>query len=521
MLAEPKTADPFRELLTDEELLELDLLEWERQRPEQDEIPNTWQARLPTMFPAYIWHDFSQPHIDLWEWADPIEIDNNPRPFFAAWPRGRGKSTHAEMVAADLGARGKRLYILYVCETQDQADKHVSTIQHMLESDNVTKYFPAVGRPQVGKNGNRSWRRSIMTADNGLTVEAVGLNKAVRGQKIDWARPDLIIFDDIDAKHDTENAVQKKVETITTSILPAAASHAAVLFVQNLIHRQSIATMLSKLPNEQGAAQFLTDRIISGPYKAVEGLVYELRQTIEGVFRWVITAGKSLWAGYTLAVCEDEINTVGPDAFELESQHEVDTDIPGALLTTAVIDAGRVSSHPDLFTVAVGVDPTGGAGQVGIIAGGIGYIGKTKNGYTIADYSTPPGTGASDWAVTVLKCYHATGADIILVEDNFGGDMVENTVRTAKLEDNDGNVIVDGRMVQIVRVHASRGKEVRAQPVASLFQTSLWHHVGRYVELQKQWTQWLPGNKPSPDRLDAEVWVATHLLVGNTELEVY
>jgi hypothetical protein len=354
-----------------------------------------------------------------------------------------------------------------------------------------------------------------MTADNGLTVEAVGLNKAVRGQKIDWARPDLIILDDVDAKHDTEAAVKKKVETITTSILPAAAPHAAIMFLQNLIHRQSIATSLAKQPNEEGSAQFLTDRIINGPHKAVEGLVYELQITGEGEFRWGITAGRSLWRGFDLAVCEAEINKVGPDAFELESQHEVDSDMPGALLTTAVLDAARVSSHPDLITVAVGVDPTGGAGQVGIIAGGVAMVGREKHGYTIADHSTPPGTGASVWAIAVLKCYNAVGADMILVEDNFGGDMVENTIRTAKLEDEvTGKVLVDGRIVPIVRVHASRGKEVRAQPVASLFQTALWHHVGRFTELQKQWTQWMPGTKPSPDRLDAEVWVATHLLVG-------
>jgi phage terminase large subunit-like protein len=222
-----------------------------------------------------------------------------------------------------------------------------------------------------------------------------------------------------------------------------------------------------------------------------------------------------LWAGFSLDVVENEINTVGPDAFELESQHEVDTDIPGALLTTAVIDAGRVNSHPDLIRVGVGVDPTGGAGQVGIVAGGIGMVGDRKHGYTIADHSTPPGTPAAGWAVAVLKCYHLTDADFILVEDNFGGDMVENTIRTAKYKDPEtGQVTVDGRHVKIIRVHASRGKEVRAQPVASLFQTGFWHHVGRFVELQKQWTQWLPGTKPSPDRLDAEVWVATHLLVG-------
>lgn len=477
-------------------------------------VPPTWQARLPAMFPNYIWHDFSQPHIDLWEWADAIEPDSGPRPFVAAWPRGRGKSTMAEMVAADLGARGVRSYVLYISETQDQADKHVATIQHMIESNTVTKYFPAVGRPQVGKNGNRSWRRSVMTADNGLTVEAVGLNKAVRGQKIDWARPDLLIFDDIDAKHDTENAVAKKIETITTSILPAAASQSAVLFVQNLIHSQSIATMLCKSPDEEGAAQFLTDRIVSGPYKAVDGLKYEMVVSDDGIFRWVVTAGRSLWSGFSIEVCENEINTVGPVSFELESQHEVDADDPNALLTTVIMDAARVSSHPDLHMLGVAVDPAGGTGQCGIIGGGVAMLGKEKHGFTIADYSTPEGTSSALWAEAALRCYNALGADCVVVEKNFGGDMVANTIRTAVLKDAAGNVILEGKHIKIIEVNASRGKEVRAQPVATLFELGKWHHVGRFPELQKQWTQWIPGTKPSPDRLDAEVWLATHYLVG-------
>ena len=64
------------------------------------------------------------------------------------------------------------------------------------------------------------WNRRIVQAANGFTVEAVGLNKAVRGQKIDWARPDLIIFDDIDEKHDTPEATKKKAEIITGSHSP-------------------------------------------------------------------------------------------------------------------------------------------------------------------------------------------------------------------------------------------------------------------------------------------------------------
>lgn len=507
----------LRGILSERELLELDIMEMERRARRPKRPPDTWHGRLQAMFPQYVWHGFSQPHIDLWEWAESIGPGTAVRPFIALWPRGRGKSTHAEMLAAVTGAREQRRYCLYVSETQEQADKHVGTIQAMLESENVARYYPEVGQPLVGKHGSRSWRRSLLRA-KGYSVEAIGLDKAVRGQKIDWARPDLIIFDDIDGKHDTEAATAKKQDTITTSILPAGADNVAVLFAQNIIHADSIAHRLSKRPGESGAADYLANRIISGPHQAVEGLAYEFVQAGEGegYFEWRITAGRSLWVGFDIKTCEGELTLYGPTSFELESQHEVDTDDPNALLTTAIIDAGRVSSHPDLVTAAVAVDPSGGAGQCGIVGGGVAKVGNEMHGFTIADASTPLGTSSTNWALAALRLYNAIGADYIIIEKNFGGDMAANTIRTAKLMEGD-KVILDGRNVPIVEVQASRGKEPRAQPVASLFELGKWHHVGRYPELQKQWTQWIPGTKPSPDRLDAEVWLVTKLLVGKEQ----
>ena len=138
-------------------------------------MPLAWRNRLPLMYPNYIWHEFSPPHTALWDWANDITEDSTPRPFIAIWPRNRGKSTHAEIVAADMGARGKRKYCLYVCMTQEQADKHIYTINNMLESDTVASYAPDVGIPKIGKHGARNWRRNIMVAENGYTVEAAGL----------------------------------------------------------------------------------------------------------------------------------------------------------------------------------------------------------------------------------------------------------------------------------------------------------------------------------------------------------
>lgn len=472
--------------------------------------PANWQDRIPLIYSNYIWHEFSDPHIELWQWGSQIEIDDSPNPFVAIWSRNRGKSTHAEIMVADLGARGKRRYCMYVSETQTQSDKHVATIAHLLESSEMEEYFPNVGQPKLGRNGSRTWNRQMLTASNGFTVEAIGLDKAVRGHKIDWTRPDMIVFDDIDGKHDTEHATNKKQETITASIIQAGAENCAVLFVQNLIHQNSIAHRLSKKPNEPDAADYLTNRIISGPYPAIEDLEYEFQQQDNHSYRWKITNGRSLWRGFTIEVCENELNRSGPTSYEIESQHEIDTDDPNALLTTEIFNATRVSSHPDLYRIGVGVDPSGGAGQCGIVAGGISKLGREAHGYTLGDYSTPIGTSSLDWAVAVLRAYYSLGADVVFVERNFGGDMAANTIRTAELKNETGHVILRGRDVKIIEVNASRGKAVRAEPVAALFELGKCHHVGYLPELQKEWTKWVPGDA-SPNRIDAEVWLWTGL----------
>lgn len=473
--------------------------------------PANWQDRIPLIYSDYLWYDFSQPHTELWQWGSSIDIDSAPPPFVALWARDRGKSTHAEILISDLAARGKRKYCMYVCETQTQADKHVSTIARILESSAMLEYFPDVGKPRLSTNGNRTWNRQMLTAENGFSVEAIGLDKAVRGHKIDWTRPDLIIFDDIDGKHDTEAATKKKEGTITSSILPAGAHNCAILFAQNLIHYDSIAHRLSKKPNESGAADYLTNRIISGPHKAVENLEYKFQQQEDDSYRWVITNGRSLWQGFTIEVCENELNRSGPTSYEIESQHEVDTDNPNALLTTEQINSTRVTGHPDLYRIGIGVDPSGGAGQCGIVAGGLARMGREVHGYTLGDFSTPMGASSLTWGEAVLRAYYSLGADVIFVERNFGGDMAANTIRTAVLRNEAGHIILEGKHVKIQEVNASRGKAVRAEPVATSFELGRIHHVGYFAELQKEWTKWVPGEGDSPNRLDAEVWLWTGL----------
>jgi phage terminase large subunit-like protein len=111
-----------------------------------------------------------------------------------------------------------------------------------------------------------------------------------------------------------------------------------------------------------------------------------------------------------------------------------------------------------------------------------------------------------EWARAAISAYHSYGADRIVAEVNNGGDMVENTIRM--VESN----------VSYAAVHASRGKVVRAEPVAALYEQGKIHHVGAFPTLEDQMCGFTADFDRanagySPDRVDALVWAFTALVV--------
>jgi phage terminase large subunit-like protein len=181
-------------------------------------------------------------------------------------------------------------------------------------------------------------------------------------------------------------------------------------------------------------------------------------------------------------------------------------DVPGALWTRAMLDRSNgFSALPDMKRVVVAVDPSGTRGQgdggdsVGIVVAGLGSDGY---GYVLADRTcklSPDG-----WGREAVKAYHEFKADRMIAERNFGGAMVEHVIRT-----------ID-RNVSYGEVTASRGKIVRAEPIAALYEQSRVRHAGSFVELEDQLAAMTSEGYVgvgSPDRADALVWALTDLLV--------
>lgn len=162
---------------------------------------------------------------------------------------------------------------------------------------------------------------------------------------------------------------------------------------------------------------------------------------------------------------------------------------------------GDQKEIPGLIRIVVGVDPavtgTDTSDETGIVVVGVG---SNAHYYVLADYSIRG--SPLDWARKVVYAYEAHSADRVIGETNNGGDLVEVNLRTVK------------RDIPFKKVTASRGKQMRAEPIAGLYEQGLVHHVGNFPLLEDQMCSWLPGMS-SPDRVDALVWAITELAEKN------
>lgn len=181
-------------------------------------------------------------------------------------------------------------------------------------------------------------------------------------------------------------------------------------------------------------------------------------------------------------------------------------DVPGALWTHALLDRTRkqLNEVPALTRVVIGVDPPGGATECGIVTAGTAKIDGVLHGYILFDNSlraTP-----DIWAGEILKAYNFAGADRVIGEKNYGGDMVQNTIEQAARSRN--------MTVSYKDTVSTRGKAVRAEPIVALFEQGRCHIVGDLPLLEEELCGWIPGEtKESPNRLDACVFALTELMI--------
>ena len=173
----------------------------------------------------------------------------------------------------------------------------------------------------------------------------------------------------------------------------------------------------------------------------------------------------------------------------------------GAIWDRLTIHQGRVEATPAMQRIVVAVDPAvsseEGSNEHGIVVAGIGSDGR---GYVLDDVTTRG--GPHQWATHAVAAYDRYEADAIVIEINQGGNMVRHTLQTVRPN------------LPIVEVRATRGKHVRAEPIAALYTMGRISHVGAFPKLEDQMCLMTAGGfegEGSPDRVDALVWGFTEL----------
>jgi predicted phage terminase large subunit-like protein len=198
-----------------------------------------------------------------------------------------------------------------------------------------------------------------------------------------------------------------------------------------------------------------------------------------------------------------------------ELEAELLLDVPNALWTRENLDRYRMSeaSLPEMQRIVIGVDPAvsapgrganEGGCETGIVVAGVGTDGRL---YVIDDLSVQ--AHPAQWARRVALAYEQYAADAVIAEANQGGELVAEVLRNAA-----------AASMAVTMVHATRGKMIRAEPIAALYEQGRVSHVGSLPQLEDQMVICTPfgveGARPGErdglvDRVDALVWALTAL----------
>lgn len=191
------------------------------------------------------------------------------------------------------------------------------------------------------------------------------------------------------------------------------------------------------------------------------------------------------------------------------------------LWSLELLDQNRIMDGqiPQLIRVVVAIDPSGARGdedlrsdECGIVVVGLGVDGRA---YLLEDLSGR--MGPADWAAVAVAAYDRHKASQIVAETNYGGAMVAATIKAAA---NSPDRIAGATLaIPVIEVTASRGKVVRAEPIAALYEMQKVSHVGHFEDLEDQLQSFTTNGyigTRSPDRGDALVWALTALFPALT-----
>jgi len=193
-----------------------------------------------------------------------------------------------------------------------------------------------------------------------------------------------------------------------------------------------------------------------------------------------------------------------------ELDGELIEDRADALWRRDLIEVSRCRRHDRPERIVVAVDPAVSSGKRSD-ACGIVVAGRIGDGAIILADRTLKPAPPMGWARRVVAVYEEFEADAVLAETNQGGDLVTSLIAQAD------------PLVPVIKVHATRGKWLRAEPVAALYERGMVRHAPGLAELEDEMCAFGPDGLAeghSPDRVDALVWSLTELMLRGSRPRV-
>jgi hypothetical protein len=367
--------------------------------------------------------------------------------------RRGGKTTGVAILAALAFLDGKR--VLYAVPTQDQADKFWYEI--------TSTFAVALERGLYKKNETRRYLEKV-GSENRIRCKTAFNSDTLRG---DYA--DLLILDEYMLMHEST------WQDVGAPML--LDNDGDAVFIYTPPSRRT--RHLSRADDPRHAAKLYA------------------KAAADESGRW---AAFHFTSRDNPHISQDAVAELAADMTMQSMRQEIEAedldDVPGALWTRQLLEDTRVSAHPALERIVIGVDPSGSitGDACGIVAAGRGVDG---HGYILLD-ATVNGRTPAQWANKTVALYHELAANVIVAEANFGGDMVAHTIQTVE----------DAPFVELI--HSSRGKLVRADPIAAFFEHRRCHIVGALPALEDELASY-DGTGASPNRLDAMVFACNAL----------
>jgi hypothetical protein len=270
-----------------------------------------------------------------WHWNARLALLRGEKPdywaYFPIWSRGHMKSTVARRIvivdALLTVAFHQPGYILYVSRNATMAEKHAQSIETMLSAERVRHYCPQLSQVKQSQVTGKSkgWKATFLNTAANVVFHFGGLEEGLAGGNVDDVRPTLILPDDVDGREKSPVIGENRFQKLTTEILPMRQANTLTFWAQNLISRYTAMYRI-----QSGRSRVLTNRKPTKPIPALLNPVYG-EKTVDGVVKDVIISGTPTWEWYGLDRCQEEIDTIGLEAFKQECQHDVDQSNEGLI----------------------------------------------------------------------------------------------------------------------------------------------------------------------------------------------